>query len=507
MHGGYLSAMRRRDVLSGLAAGLMPAAVLAQPPAPLPSVLSRDAVVRLAARLRRLGEDGLDPVGYGLPAEALAGGDPATFHDATYRAAHAALGDLVLGRVRQMPGRPDIQRDPARADLARWTAELASSAEPAAVLDRAANLPEGAAPLRAELAKARDLVARGGWPAIAPGVHTLEPGMTDAARIPALRARLRAEDAVLAAAPDGGATYDDHLLAAVRRWQETRGVEVDGRVGPVSQGVLNVPASGRVAQLRAALDLRRNPARPTDERRIEVNVPDYSLAVMDGDRVVLRMGVIVGKPARATPMMRVRMTGVQFNPSWGVPERNAREDLLPRFRANPRAMQERGFKLYGLVNGERVEVDPTTVNWAGISRENFPYVVRQDAGDGNALGRIKFIMPNGDDIYMHDTPDRHLFRRPDRAFSSGCIRLENPLAFFDVVAEGMGWDRARVQRTLDGRQTSGLGLRRSFPVRLHYNSVVVEGGRVRIRPDIYGLDVAYAREMDRARPVVVAGRA
>lgn len=504
--GGYSSGMHRRDVLSGLAAGMLPALALAQLPTPPQSSLSWEAVLRLATRLRRLGEEGLDPAAYGIPPEALAGSDPAAFHEATYRSAHAALNDLVLGRVRLVPGRPDIQRDPARADFPRWAAELAAAPEPAAVLDRAANLPDGAALLRAELAKAKDLVARGGWPTIPPGVHTLEPGMTDAARIPALRARLRAEDAVLAAAPDGAATYDSHLLAAVRRWQELKGLEVDGRVGQISQAALNVPASGRVAQLRAALDLRRNPAVPSEERRIEVNVPDYSLAVMDGDRVVLRMGVVVGKPARATPMMRVRMTTVQFNPTWGVPERNAREDLLPRFRANPRAMQERGFKLYGMVNGERTEVDPTTVDWSNVTRERFPYFVRQDAGDGNALGRIKFIMPNGDDIYLHDTPDRHLFRRPDRAFSSGCIRLENPLAFFDVLTEGMGWDRARVQRTLDSRQTSGVALRRSFPVRLHYNSVVVEGERVRIRPDIYGLDVAYAREMDRTRPAVVAGR-
>ncbi|WP_376090539.1 murein L,D-transpeptidase [Roseomonas sp. CCTCC AB2023176] len=497
--------MRRRDVLTGLAAASLPAAAPAAT-APPAAALSWDAVLRLAARLRRLPEDGLDPAAYGTPPEGLATTDRAAFHQATYHAAHAALVDLVLGRVRAIGGRPDIQRDPARADFPRWAAELAAAAEPAAVLDRAADLPEGAALLRAELAKANALVLRGGWPAIPGGVHTLEPGMTDAGRIQALRARLRAEDPILAAAPDGGAGYDGPLVEAVKRWQAARGLEADGRVGPVSQAMLNVPASGRVAQLRAALDLRRNPAPLPEERRIDVNVPDFSLAVMDGSRVVLRMAVVVGKPARATPMLRVRMTAVQFNPTWGVPERNAREDLLPRFRANPRAMQERGFKLYGLVNGERVEVDPTTVDWSGVSRERFPYFVRQDAGDGNALGRIKFIMPNGDDIYMHDTPDRHLFRRPDRAFSSGCIRLENPLGLLDVLAEGMGWDRARVQRTLDSRQTSGFALRRSFPVRLHYNSVVVENGAVRIRPDIYGLDLAYVREMDRPRPQVVAGR-
>ncbi len=500
--------MHRRSALTALLAAALPAAASPSEALANPSEtgnLSPDSVLRLAARLRRLGEDGLDPSSYGVPPDSLALSDRPAFHAATYRAAHAALGDLVLGRVREPRGRPDVVRDPGRADFARWAAELAGAAEPAALLDRAANLVPEAAVLRAELARASALVGRGGWGIIPPGVHTLEPGMTDATRIAALRTRLRAEDPVLAAAPDGGAAYDAPLLAAVRRWQSAQGLEPDGRVGPISQGVLNQPASGRVAQLRAALDLRRNAAVPGDERRIEVNVPDFTLLVLDGSRVVLRMPVIVGKPARATPMLRVRMTTVQFNPTWGVPERNAREDLLPRFRANPRAMAERGFKLYGMVNGERVEVDPMTVDWAGVRPDRFPYFVRQDAGDGNALGRIKFIMPNNDDIYMHDTPDRHLFRRPDRAFSSGCIRLDQPLALLDVLMEGMGWDRPRVQRVLDSRQTQGASLRRSFPVRLHYDTVVVEGGRVRVRPDIYGLDAAYVREMDRGQRVAATG--
>jgi murein L,D-transpeptidase YcbB/YkuD len=200
---------------------------------------------------------------------------------------------------------------------------------------------------------------------------------------------------------------------------------------------------------------------------------------------------------------------VQFNPPWGVPERNAKEDLLPRFRRDPRAMMEKGFRVYGFVDGQRVELDPTSIDWRSVSAERFPYIIRQDAGDGNALGRIKFIMPNGEDIFMHDTPDRHLFRRPDRAYSSGCIRLEQPMELLDLVLEGTpGWDRARANRALDTRQTSAVSLSRTLPVRLHYTSAIVErGGEVRMRPDIYGLDEAYARAMGTARPRVSASAA
>jgi L,D-transpeptidase YcbB len=219
--------------------------------------------------------------------------------------------------------------------------------------------------------------------------------------------------------------------------------------------------------------------------------------VLERGRALLDMPVVVGRPDRQTPMMRLRLNAVQLNPPWGVPERNAKEDLLPKFRRNARAMAEKGFRLYAVVDGERVEVDPLSVDWRAVGRERFPYIVRQDAGAANALGRIKFIMPNTEDIFMHDTPDRYLFGRPERALSSGCIRLERPLDLLDVTLEGTaGWDRARATAVLASRATTSIPLARPLPVRLHYTTVVVEGTEVRVRPDIYGLDEAYARAMD-----------
>jgi murein L,D-transpeptidase YcbB/YkuD len=191
---------------------------------------------------------------------------------------------------------------------------------------------------------------------------------------------------------------------------------------------------------------------------------------------------------------------VMFNPPWGVPERNAREDLLPKFRANPRAMMEKGFHVYGYADGQRVEIDPTAIDWRSVSPERFPYVIRQDAGEANALGRIKFVIPNTEDIFMHDTPDRQLFRRPERAFSSGCIRLEKPMELLDIALQGTaGWDRARVDQVMAGRQTAVMPVGRPIPVRLHYTTVALEGGEVRLRQDIYGHDEAYARALEAPR--------
>ena len=487
----------------GLAAGFSPGPATAADVSLVqeaPVVVAPASLLRLADRLRRLDEDGLDPRAYAIPPDASVATDPVAWQAALMRAASLALADLLHGRVLAPAGRADLRRDLASVPFEPLAAQLGTAAEPAAVIDRAALLPADAVPLKAALAAARARVEAGGWPTVPGGTETLEPGATDPVRVPALRARLAVTDPLLTAVlPEEPDVYDPVLVSAVQRFQEAQALQPDGRVGRLTLAALNRPAEVLVRQLRVALDMRRAAAAAPAEKRIEVNVAHQRLQVLDrgGSRVLLDMPVVVGRPDRQTPMMRLRLNAVQFNPHWGVPERNAREDLLPRFRRNARAMAEKGFRVYTFVDGERVEMNPLDIDWRSVSRERFPYLVRQDAGATNALGRIKFIMPNSEDIFMHDTPDRHLFSRPERAFSSGCIRLGRPMDLLDVALEGTaGWDRARASSVLESRATTSVGLARSLPVRLHYTTTVVEDGEVRVRPDIYGLDEAYARAMD-----------
>lgn len=490
--------MDRRDFLAGLSA-LVVASGTAHAQGGAANartmVASPEAMRRLSARLMRLEEDGLDPRWYEL--------NPGNQEDpaAIARAAAAALTDLVQGRIGSLPGRVDLRRENSTTNLNLWIQRIAESAEPAEVIERAAMAPPDMVVLKPALAAARSRAA-GPWPGFPVGGRTLEPGAFDDSRVPALRARLVLTDPVLAANPGSGNTYDERLQAAVRRFQTAVGTEPDARIGLATQAALARSPQANVNQLRVAMDMRRAQPAPSSERRVDVNIPDYRLRMVEDGRTVIEMNVVVGRPARATPMITTRLTSVQFNPSWGVPQRNAREDLLPRLRRDPTALQQRGFRIFGRVDGQVVEIDPTTVDWRAVNPDRFPYVIRQDAGDANALGRIKFNMPNNDDIYMHDTPDRHYFRRADRAQSSGCIRLERPMDFLMVMLDGTpGWDRERVDRVLATRNTQTVPLRRQPPVRLFYSTVTVEGSELRVRQDIYGLDEAYARAMEaRSRP-------
>ena len=454
------------------------------------SAASRTALEALAARLEALGEDGLDPRHYDMPDR-----------DAVMARAEAALRDLLLGRVASLPGRVDIKRDAARVDFPAWRERLYASANPASVLDQAAALHADTALIKAELARFRAIAARGGWPAIEGNLaSTLEPDARDAARVAQLRARLAVLDPeVLRGAAAESALYDARLQAAVRQFQTEEGLEADGRIGRLTWAVLNTPVEAKIGQLRVALDMRRGLAAAPD-RRIDVNIPHFRLKLIDAGRVVQDMAVVVGRTDRQTPMLDVRLVAVQFNPPWGVPDRNAREDLLPRFRSDPGRMQAMGYRLYQRIDGELTEIDATTLDFSTYSKDRFPFIIRQDPGEVNALGRIKFVMPNRDDIFMHDTPDRHLFRRPDRAFSSGCIRLERPMDLLSEAFSGMpAWNRERFDRVLESGATQGASLARAIPLRLLYDTVIVEGRSVVMRRDIYGLDAAYLRALDAPR--------
>ena len=195
----------------------------------------------------------------------------------------------------------------------------------------------------------------------------------------------------------------------------------------------------------------------------------------------------MGTPYRKTPTFKSDLTYLVFNPTWTVPPTILDKDILPAMKRHGRELEKRGLKLLDR-NGQ--EVDPAAVDWSRYKGTNFPYLLRQDPGPRNALGRIKFMLPNPHSVYLHDTPKKSLFDKPERAFSSGCIRIENPIELAELLLDdGNRWGRERIQAVIDTKHTRTVFLPRPVPVLLLYWTVSVDaGGRVGFKKDIYERD-------------------
>jgi murein L,D-transpeptidase YcbB/YkuD len=332
------------------------------------------------------------------------------------------------------------------------------------------------------LAQYRAIEASGGWPSV-PAGPTLRPGAADE-RVPALAARL----AVTGDLPDtpalGGTLYDETVVAAVQRFQQRHGLAADGAVGPTTLAALNVPVSVRIEQLRASLERARWVFYDPESEFLVVNVAGFQLYLVRRGEVVWRTRVQVGRPYRQTPIFRAEMTYLVVNPTWTVPPTIFRNDIVPAVRRNPAYLASRDIDVF---DQRGAAVDPATADWSG---RNPPYRLVQRPGPDNALGRIKFMFPNEHAVYLHDTPSRDLFERDSRAFSSGCIRVENPM---ELAEHLLGSERARerLEALVASGRTETVFLDKPMTVMLLYWTAEVDAaGRVSFFPDVYQRDAA-----------------
>lgn len=324
------------------------------------------------------------------------------------------------------------------------------------------------------LQRYRAIAERGGWPRVGEG-PVLAPGSADP-RVPDLRARLAATGDLAGERADDSKRHDGALVRALRRFQRRHGLEPDGVLGPATRAALDVSARRRVEQLE--VNRRRLAARAIDERGpvVRVNIPAFRVTLREQGRVTFSSRAIVGRPEHPTPPLSTRLTGLTLNPAWNVPRTIVREKLAERFARDPGYAERRGFHA---ANSDR---DLAEFDW-----DEQPMVpVRQAPGPANALGRIKFEMPNRQAIYLHDTPQTHLFDERRRAFSAGCVRVERPMA---LAARLTGIDRERLEGMARSGETRTLRLGWRVPVQLVYFTAWVDAdGRVQFRADIYGRD-------------------
>ena len=344
--------------------------------------------------------------------------------------------------------------------------------------------------LREALATLRAIAAAGGWPLV-PGGSSLREG-DRGPRVALLRQRLAATGELPPGADTQGETFDAPLTDALRRFQVRHGLEPDAIAGRLTLAALNVPALQRSRQVEANLERLRWLPRDLGPRHLLVNLADFSLALTEPGAPTLAMRVIVGRLARRTPFFTGEITGILFNPNWTVPEKLAVEDKLPLIIDDPSYLAEHGFKVFARSGDAWREIDPATVDWTSLSATRFPYRLRQDPGPGNALGRIKFQIPNRHDIYLHDTPSHELFAHAERAFSSGCIRVELAVDLAErLLAADPAWTRARIEETIAAGSTVSVRLPEPLPVFLLSWTVWVDrNGALQLRDDIYGRDAA-----------------
>lgn len=344
--------------------------------------------------------------------------------------------------------------------------------------------------LQQALAHYRAIAAAGGWPVLPDG-PTLRPGDRDPA-LAVLRRRLLRED-MDGPVGDGQALFDAPLEAAVRRFQARHGLDADGAVGRQTRRALNTPVTARIDQLIANLERRRWLGEAPGRRQVRVNVAAFTLEAIDGPAVALRMRVVVGRPYRPTPEFSDRIRYLVLNPYWEVPPRLAVRDKLPLIRSDPGYLAREHIRvLSGWGEGAR-QIDPASIDWWRVATP-LPYRLRQDPGPWNALGRIKFMFPNGHDVYLHDTPARELFAHAERGFSSGCIRLQEPLALADwLLADDPRWSPQALRAAIDSGVTRTVNLREPVPVYLLYwTAWVGSDGAVQFRRDIYDRDAPLA---------------
>lgn len=356
-----------------------------------------------------------------------------------------------------------------------------------------------------QLALQRQLAADGEWPDIAGGA-SLHPGDEDS-RVPVIRQRLIALDDHPPAEPDGRdiEIYDEALAEAVRHFQARHGLKQDAVVGRQTIAALNVTPAARVDQLRANLERWRWLPQSLGREYILVNIAAFSMDVISGGERVMRQRVIVGQPYRRTPVFTGRMTYLVLNPSWEVPFRLAVRDKLPEIINDPDYLSRLGFTVLQGWGAEERRVDPGELDWQTFSASNFPYRLRQAPGPENALGRVKFMFPNKHNVYLHDTPTRGLFAEEARAFSSGCIRVENPIELAEWLLSGPNRPTVmtsnEIQGILDGGKETTVRLGEAVPVHLLYWTAWVEAdGTVHYRHDIYGRDEPLIEAFNQSPP-------
>ncbi len=440
-------------------------------------------------RLEDAADDGLNPDDYpveslidlrdSISADDVAGAAKAELFYSAFFVAYAA--DLRIGRV--TPGKvdPRLFRNRKTIDVLRVLTDLKKQREPARFLSAYEPKNPHYQALVKMLRLYRAMAESFEWPEVGQGA-TLKPGMSDP-RVASIR-RLLALTGDFEWKVSGSAAYDEQLAIAVRRFQQRHGLEAKGLIGKQTVMAMNVPPSERARQIMLNMERWRWMPENLGVSHFMVNIAAFELQEVQSSVIVERMDVVVGAVATQTPEFSDELEYVEFNPTWTVPYSIATKEMLPKLRGNPFAYAA-DFDVFS----SGVLSSWGAINWSAYGAGNFPFTFRQRPGPKNALGKVKFMLPNTHNIYLHDTPSKDKFLATARAFSHGCIRLSKPIELaYRVAGTFAGWSKAKIDQAFASGKTTRAPLANRIPVHLIYATAFKGDNGIEFRPDVYGRD-------------------
>ncbi len=319
-----------------------------------------------------------------------------------------------------------------------------------------------------------------------PDGKLLKPGGKDE-RVTLLRQRLNVpepeipETAGAEAAVD--ITYDEPLVEAVKAFQESLGLNGDGAIGPATIAALNGGSATTKEDIIANMERWRWEPNEYGDFQVTVNIPEFRLWIMNKDEVHYTTRVVVGTPKHQTPVFNNEIRHIVVNPYWNVPSSIAVNEIKPHLLANPGYLSGQNMEM---LYGGKV-VNASAIDWTQTNIKQFH--IRQKPGPGNALGQVKFLFPNEHDVYLHDTPSKSLFSRSFRAYSHGCVRVENPMDFADALLALEPDMTADTLKAAFGDKERWFNLKNRIPVHISYFTLRVDAdGTIRSYGDVYGLN-------------------
>lgn len=454
-----------------------------------------DRARRAIAHLGNAEQEGLDPAHYDAArlAQAIDGNAPAD-PDLDL----SITGQLLhfLYEVRQGRLRDSENAVAATFDVSQALDLLANAPDIAAALR---NAVPGNAPYRAlrRALSTYQAIANSGHDAPIPDGPAIKPGTTDP-RLPHIRDRLaRLGDLVAKPAGVDETIYGPVLEQSVTLFQKRHGLEPDGVIGKKTLAELNFSIEARINQIAVNMERWRWLPGDLGDNYILVNIAGFRLEVFELGVPALEMAVVVGRPFRRTPVFSAEISYLEFSPTWTVPPTILKEDIIPGMRKDPELLSKKGITIFDGWNRDAAIVDPTSVDWNAPASRLMGYRYVQPPGEQNALGRVKFMFPNQYSVYLHDTPDKTLFGRASRAFSSGCIRVQQPAVLAELLLRDQSkWDGQAIAKAMALDAPMRVNLSTPMPIYITYATVWAgEGGTIEFRPDIYERDAGLQEQL------------